>query len=107
MATLTTINDVLEDNKILTGVIDRLMAENEHLSRYVYQLKREIHHKEANHKQLVNVNAILRQRPDLPVDRIPAIKALDEAYERINRLTVENKELKCQLKSTNKSRASK
>ena len=66
-----------------------------------------INHLKANHAELVAKNAILRQRPDLPVDRIPAIKALDEAYEKINELTKENEELKCQLQLINQSKDSK
>lgn len=42
MTTSTTIHDVLEDNKVLTGVIDQLSSRNDVLSEYVYYLKQEI-----------------------------------------------------------------
>lgn len=56
---------------------------------YVKQTK-ELEHVRANHDDLVKRCALLRQRLDLPVDRIPA-------YDELIRLQKENKELKVSL----------
>lgn len=44
----------------------------------IENLNAELAHVKANHKNLVDKNAILRERPDLPVDRIPAVRRLEE-----------------------------
>ena len=56
---------------------------------YVKQAK-ELEDGKANHDDLVKRCALLRQRLDLPVDRIPA-------YDELIRLQKENKELKVSL----------
>ncbi len=60
------------------------------LQRKYTDALREIEKLLAHHKNLVERNAFLRQRPDLPVDRIPAYL----------RLQAENFELKQKLGET-------
>jgi hypothetical protein len=43
----------------------------------IRELERERDHWKANHDNMVAKNALLSQRPDLPVDRIPAAKELE------------------------------
>ncbi len=53
-------------------------------------------HWKANHADMVSRCALLSQRPDVPVDRIPA-------YRELIRLQEENRELKRQLFKTKES----
>lgn len=54
------------------------------LKANVESLTAQLNHEKANKDHLVQVNAFLRQRPDLPVDRIPAILLFEEAKEKIS-----------------------
>ena len=42
----------------------------------LFKMQKEVAHWKANHQNLVMRNALLEQRPDLPIDRIPAYKEL-------------------------------
>lgn len=47
----------------------------------IVRLRADVKHWQSNHNVLVEKNAFLSQRPDLPVDRIPAYAALVHARE--------------------------
>ena len=54
----------------------QVLNENAELTNANTRLKLRITELEANNKNLTEKNAFLRQRPDLPVDRIPAYTAM-------------------------------
>lgn len=56
----------------------------EQLQLRVKELERELDIARKNHKHLVDRCALLRQRYDLPVDRIPAYKELIRLQEKEN-----------------------
>lgn len=56
----------------------------------IKQLRVRIAELEGQHKGLVLQNALLRQRPDLPVDRIPAADEVEKLRARIAALEVAN-----------------
>jgi len=61
-----------------------LTKANTDLMFEIAELKAEVEGLTANNANLVEKNAFLRQRPDLPVDRIPAYTALQtKVYEMI------------------------
>jgi hypothetical protein len=64
-------------------------------SSVIAGLKEERDHWKANHDQMVQRNSVLRERPDLPVDRLPAIARYEA---RISSLEEENKRLREALK---------
>lgn len=70
------------------------------LSEDAKRLQKELTHIKANNENLKERNRILRLRPDLPVDRLPYIKRLDELEE-------ENKALKERIDSGIRVTASK
>jgi hypothetical protein len=51
--------------------------------------EREIKHWKSNHDNMVSKAALLSQRPDLPVDRIPAVRELDRLQAREYHLAIE------------------
>lgn len=53
-----------------------ILEENVVLKQRIESLERELHHWKSNHKAMVHRCAMLRDRPDLPVDRIPAYREL-------------------------------
>lgn len=55
----------------------------------VEQLRLEVAKWKNNHNQMVQRNAMLRQRPDLPVDRIPAIKAYEAKIDKLKAFVVD------------------
>ena len=59
----------------------------------IKELKAELSHIKANHLDMVNRNAFLRQRPDLKADRIPAYLDFVKAQERVKELEAENAKL--------------
>ena len=44
----------------------------------IESLKQQVNHWKANHDNMVLKNAVLSQRPDLPLDRIPACEEIDK-----------------------------
>ena len=75
---------------LLHNTADALCDEVERLQNLVQEL-------EGQHKALVIQNSLLRQRPDLPSDRIPVHNAIDLMAKKIEQLTVENAALRAQL----------
>lgn len=82
---LRAVNDALSEQMMTmidnAGKVAALRAEVERLTKRVQEL-------EGQHKGLVLTNSILRQRPDLPVDRIPAaaeVAALRVKNERLRK----------------------
>ena len=69
----------------------QVLNENAELTNANTRLKLRITELEANNKNLTEKNAFLRQRPDLPVDRIPAYTAMKAT---IDKLEAERKELR-------------
>lgn len=70
-----------EYDKIADTITYKLMTKRkivQALRDVANKYKTEIKQLKANHKNMVERNALLRQRPDLPVDRIPAHKQLIE-----------------------------
>ena len=63
----------------------------QHRNDTIDALKKELTHWKANHSDMVNRNALLQQRPDLPVDRIPV-------YQEMVKLQKENAVLRDMLK---------
>lgn len=53
-----------------------ILEENVVLKQKIESLEKELHHWKSNHKAMVHRCAMLRDRPDLPVDRIPAYREL-------------------------------
>lgn len=83
--------------EVLEGEITRLTAENEALANdrdgYVQLLTDQnnaltarVAELEGQHKGLVIQNALLRQRPDLPADRIPAARGVEALTARVKEL---------------------
>lgn len=73
---------VLEENararEFQRGRIDELITECAQKDKQINQLWND-------HQSMKQKNAMLRQRPDLPVDRIPAYKEMRYQIDRLNR----------------------
>lgn len=52
----------------------------------VAELEKERDHWKANHKNVIEQLRLFKQRPDLPVDRLPAYQRLVELQEQVERL---------------------
>lgn len=55
-------------------------------NKRIIDLESQVKHWKSNHTNMQKKNAILRQRPDLPVDRIPACAFIDDAAVKITEL---------------------
>jgi hypothetical protein len=64
------------ENEIFNSCHDQLFPHIVQLRERVKELEKELQNCQANHKDLVSRCALLRERPDLPVDRIPAYNEL-------------------------------
>ena len=60
-----------------------MAANEEDLAERVKQLEAEVQHWKSNHDHMVERCAILRERHDLPVDRIPAYQRLIALQEKL------------------------
>lgn len=68
--------NILEENVTLRQRIEIILEENVAMRQRIENLEKELHHWKSNHKAMVHRCAMLRDRPDLPVDRIPAYREL-------------------------------
>ena len=73
------------------GIDPKELEDPHSLVPVIHKLNRELATWKANHADMVERNAILRERPDLPVDRLPT-------FERLISLQAENRGLKVGLK---------
>lgn len=83
--------DLFGDISKALGIDPKEVEDPHSLVPVIHKLTRELATWQANHADMVERNAILRERPDLPVDRIPA-------FERLISLQAENRGLKIGLK---------
>lgn len=75
-------SELAECKKVcLYNHIDRDIAL--HQSREIDNLKIEVEHWKKNHKDMMERNAVLRQRPDLDVNRLPVVIGLQKEIERL------------------------
>ena len=69
--------------QLLSGWLTAIHQQNKCIkrkNRLIHRLRRQLHQANADHDHLKQLNAFLRERPDLPVDRIPAYKQLMSSY---------------------------
>jgi hypothetical protein len=67
------------ENWIATQTLDSERAANARLTQELAEAQAEAARWKSAHADMVARNAVLRQRPDLPVDRLPAMRQLAEA----------------------------
>jgi len=72
--------------EVLTRELDRANGFHESAAGKLFNSEQKCKQLKAQVKDLINRNAILRQRPDLPVDRIPAIVEMDRLKAQVNEL---------------------
>ncbi len=60
-------------------------------NREIADLKKRLKHMTDNHRDMIYRNSMLRERPDLPVDRIPATRAFEHRIKELEK-ELENEE---------------
>jgi len=72
----------------IRGDIERCRSTDcfQHDNWYAVKQQQEIDQLKANFEDMRNRNAVLRQRPDLPVDRMPAIEIIEQQKQAIEKL---------------------
>lgn len=79
LESLLIISDLNDRLKNTETALDAVIDEKIEVTKRAESAESERDHWKANHDNMVQRNAVLSQRPDLPVDRLPAIRE----YERM------------------------
>jgi hypothetical protein len=75
---------------LMETILNTAISANEYSAPNLEALRAEVKHWKSNHADVVSRLAIATQRPDLPVDRIPAIKEIETLRAENARLLGEN-----------------
>ena len=71
----------------MSSEVEELENELEKAHSEIHKLKKELAHWKSNHADMVSRCALLSQREDLPVDRIPAYNEMVRLQEQVGILT--------------------
>lgn len=88
---------ILELEQQLSDYHNTLESKLSKRNERIIDLEGQVNHWKSNHDNMQQKNAILRQRPDLPIDRIPACAFIDDAKAKINALEQQLADLQAKI----------